>query len=209
MKLDPTVVVVLGVALAVLALILAGPGARVGAQLPLPGYGVIGLGPAGLLAAGLLVGGVIGAVLFGAASPRSGGSLEGPPPPPGPALSARGLGAISASVILALITLCDSAVRANALEPLSAGLVLVFGALALVAFVAAVDLVQRGQGVEFESRWGGLGGGLGGWRLSPVAVLIAIGLLFAIAAAAAARPPTLAKDRDVTTPPATAKQPAH
>lgn len=58
-----------------------------------------------------------------------------------------------------------------------------FGSLALLFVVLLVVTLERGGSVGFESAWGGLGSGLGGWRLSaPLVYLlgaVVAGVLFA------------------------------
>lgn len=53
-----------------------------------------------------------------------------------------------------------------------------------------VDSVRDGQWPAFESHWGGLGGGLGGWRVSPslLYLLGALGFASAVVALGAERP---------------------
>ncbi|MFO1081633.1 MAG: hypothetical protein U1E23_13520 [Reyranellaceae bacterium] len=65
----------------------------------------------------------------------------------------------------------------------SATLILLFGSVALVAGANVVALIRSGETIELQSNWGGLGGGLGGWRLSRVTALLLLGLLFTGAAA--------------------------
>lgn len=54
-----------------------------------------------------------------------------------------------------------------------------------------VDSVQDGQWPAFESHWGGLGGGLGGWRVSPSLLYLmgALGFASAVVALGAERTP--------------------
>lgn len=65
----------------------------------------------------------------------------------------------------------------------------ILGFFASLTFVFArrlLDEVQQGDTPSFESHWGGFGGGLGGWRLSPslvfLLVVLALGTLTIISA---------------------------
>jgi hypothetical protein len=60
----------------------------------------------------------------------------------------------------------------------AASVALLAGGAAAVIATRASDLLMRGDRVELESHWGGLGGGLGGWRLSPAAGLVLLALVF-------------------------------
>jgi hypothetical protein len=61
-------------------------------------------------------------------------------------------------------------------------LLALFGLAALIALGASAARMMQGGAIEVETHWGGLGGGLGGWRLSSAAGLA---VLAAISAAAA------------------------
>jgi hypothetical protein len=69
------------------------------------------------------------------------------------------------------------------------------GLILFIFIVALVRSLSRGESVSVESHWGGLGGGIAGWRLSaPLIYLLAIAFLLAISSAVAWRlfpPPTL------------------
>lgn len=60
------------------------------------------------------------------------------------------------------------------------------GALSFLVLLAA-SLAHGGR-VEVRTYWGGLGGGLGGWRLSSAAVYLMGALAFGALTAAAAHP---------------------
>lgn len=64
-------------------------------------------------------------------------------------------------------------------------------AFATAAIGAAIHAVQalEAEPFEMQSHWGGLGGGMGGWRLSRAAVLILLALGFAGAAVGACYQP--------------------
>ena len=63
------------------------------------------------------------------------------------------------------------------IRALPAALVLILGTLTLFAGQQAVVALARGETIEISSHWGGLGGGLGGWRVSPVATLLLLALI--------------------------------
>lgn len=83
-------------------------------------------------------------------------------------------GGVTGSVVLLMIL----AVRDEAVPPLTAATVLICGALTAAAAVKAFQAIARGDSVSFNSYWGGLGGGQGGWRVSPVTTLIVLSLIF-------------------------------
>jgi len=78
----------------------------------------------------------------------------------------------ASSVLLAL------AWGTGSIRPEVAALLLVFITATLLAASYALEALARGHAIEVTSHWGGLGGGLGGWRLSSPAVAILIGLAF-------------------------------
>ena len=53
-----------------------------------------------------------------------------------------------------------------------------FGAAAIVFLVFLVLTLSRGNSIELETRWGGIGGGGGGWRLSSSLSYLLAALLF-------------------------------
>jgi hypothetical protein len=59
-----------------------------------------------------------------------------------------------------------------------AALLLVLAAAALLIGLQAADQLGEGKTVEFTSHWGGLGGTAGGWRFSPVTILLLLALIF-------------------------------
>jgi len=84
---------------------------------------------------------------------------------------------------------------ASALGHISLPRALVLAAFLIAAIVAAIHAMDASarEPVELRSNWGGLGGGLGGWRLSRPAVLLLLALALAGAAVAAALPPAPAQ----------------
>ena len=63
-----------------------------------------------------------------------------------------------------------------------AALLIVAGSIALVAAAHAIRLLGQGETIELQSQWGGLGGGLGGWRITPVTSLVLLALAFGVSA---------------------------
>ena len=66
-----------------------------------------------------------------------------------------------------------------AIAPARAAAGLLLGTLALTAGIRCVERLAAGETIGFESHWGGLGGGTGGWRLFPAAALGLLALAFA------------------------------
>src|SRR5712671_4122955 len=52
-----------------------------------------------------------------------------------------------------------------------------FAGAALVAAAHAIQMLVKGDAIGLQSHWGGLGGALGGWRLSPVTSLLVLALV--------------------------------
>lgn len=71
-----------------------------------------------------------------------------------------------------------AALPEKTLSFVEAAVIIVLGAITLVAASRALSLLADGAAVELQTEWGGLGGGLGGWRLSPVVGLIFLALIF-------------------------------
>lgn len=67
-------------------------------------------------------------------------------------------------------------------NPLAAGMVALLMILASVAALRCFDSLAQGRALGFESHWGGLGGGGGGWRLLPATALALLALSFTGAA---------------------------
>ena len=90
--------------------------------------------------------------------------------------------AIGAAAMLLIV-----AVAGGKAKPVTAATLLLAGTSALLATIRALAALRRGDGVAVDSHWGGLGGALGGWRLSgPTAItLFALLLLGATVALAA------------------------
>lgn len=88
--------------------------------------------------------------------------------------------AAGATVLLAIGTVTDR------ISPLGAALVLMLGTGALMALSRALRDLAETQGVAFESHWGGLAGGMGGWRLSSASVTLLLTIILVGAVVGAA-----------------------
>ena len=75
--------------------------------------------------------------------------------------------------------------------PMHGAYLIVLLALLALSFTLFLDAIFRGGRIAVESNWGGLGGGLGGWRISsPLAfLLLSIGLFTLLTAAVSASGP--------------------
>jgi hypothetical protein len=89
-------------------------------------------------------------------------------------------------VLFCAAIMAVAAVRADQLTFGQALPVIILGGVAVIAAAAAIARFEKGDRVELESHWGGLGGGLGGWRVSAVTILSLLALVFAGAALVAA-----------------------
>lgn len=69
------------------------------------------------------------------------------------------------------------------------GAIVLFGTLALAFACCGLTLLSRNQLFAVENNWGGLGGGVGGWRVSLPVVLLLAAVFFAGATVAVTRPP--------------------
>ncbi|MFZ1010731.1 MAG: hypothetical protein WAN65_28080 [Candidatus Sulfotelmatobacter sp.] len=77
---------------------------------------------------------------------------------------------------------------ASAIPPPQTILLIVVGLLLLILIAALIHSLSRGEAVSVDSHWGGLGGGIAGWRLSaPLVYLLGIAFLLAVSSALAWR----------------------
>jgi hypothetical protein len=65
-----------------------------------------------------------------------------------------------------------AAARDDEIKFWQAMMVVLIGSPAIIAAARAIELLGQGETIEMQSQWGGLGGVLGGWRLSPVTSLV-------------------------------------
>ncbi len=112
------------------------------------------------------------------------------------------------------------AALAGKINALLAAIAILFGGAAIIVVRAAAERFTAGDRIELQSHWGGLGGGLGGWRLSPGASLALLAfILLAVAVGAltgwprdkggSAPPSTSASDKEKSkSDPPAGKQPA-
>lgn len=85
----------------------------------------------------------------------------------GKAPSTRFSDALTLALTLALLAGLLKAVAARQIPLVGATSLFVLGALTVGFAGGFAGFVRRGEWPRFETSWGGLGGGLGGWRLSP------------------------------------------
>ena len=90
--------------------------------------------------------------------------------------------ALGAGVVLGVLVLLSALL--GQISFARAALVIVFSVLAVVTGRLALERASDNT-IGVESHWGGLGGGLGGWRISPVIVRSVLALGFAGAAVSA------------------------
>jgi uncharacterized membrane protein YidH (DUF202 family) len=81
--------------------------------------------------------------------------------------------------VVALGVVLVAAAGARTVEPLRAGLMIVCGIVTLALAYATMIAIDRPDGFSFETHWGGLGGGMGGWRASRAVILFMLLLVFA------------------------------
>jgi hypothetical protein len=100
------------------------------------------------------------------------------PPPPGdaqvssdPVLFALMM-AVALSGALLIVGVAQREVR-----PLPATLVFIFGTLTLFTGYQVLRGLARGDAIEVNTHWGGLGGALGGWKLSAMATTLLFALI--------------------------------
>lgn len=90
---------------------------------------------------------------------------------------------VAAKQNTALVARADS--RATSVAAATRRDLFLFGGFAVFAAIAVqfawslASTMRRGGSVSVESNWGGFGGGLGGWRLSPALILFVASLFFA------------------------------
>jgi hypothetical protein len=120
--------------------------------------------------------------------------------------SARVRNVVLVLAVAALAVALLGGTATPALGGLQAGALLVCGTVTLVLAFAVLEQLRQNEGLSFESHWGGLGGNLGGWRLSTSVVLVLLLLVFAAATVSVALAPPAggAADRKAAAPPAAA-----
>lgn len=79
----------------------------------------------------------------------------------------------------ALVALAVWAADAGRLPAAQAVLLVVLGALAVASFGMFIHSLGGGDGVGVESHWGGIGGGVGGWRVTTPLIFLLLTIFFA------------------------------
>lgn len=80
--------------------------------------------------------------------------------------------------IIGAALLLIAAVEAEQIDAVRATLVLTLGVLTLLSAGYLLEDLARGNAIRIDSHWGGLGGSLGGWRVSQTLTLFLITLIF-------------------------------
>ncbi len=100
------------------------------------------------------------------------------PSPSPPPVSTLGTSAFSAGLCLVLLLGLLGAVRQDQVRPMEGSVIFVLGCLTVAFASGFTTTVRRGEWPRLETSWGGLGGGLGGWRISPALAWLLGALLF-------------------------------
>jgi hypothetical protein len=94
---------------------------------------------------------------------------------------------VLAAVLLTVRLMQD--VLAHVADPARSAYVLITSYLLVLSAYLFVRTMDGDERIEFQSHWGGLGGGLGGWRVSrPLVFLLTTALTFALFANAVTGP---------------------
>jgi len=99
--------------------------------------------------------------------------------------------ALSGTFAVTLVVLAGA--QSGELHAPAAALLVICGLAIILLTIHGLEAVRSNDGVGVESHWGGLGGGLSGWRISRGAVLLLL-LAFFCAAAAGLSFPSALKD---------------
>ncbi len=83
-----------------------------------------------------------------------------------------------AALCLVLFLGLIGAVRQDQIRPMEGSVIFVLGCLTVAFASGFTNTVRRGEWPRLETSWGGLGGGLGGWRISPALAWLVGALLF-------------------------------
>jgi hypothetical protein len=142
-----------------------------------------------------------------------------PPPAPGPAPAAAknpweeieralvwtipAILLITLALTFAVVTQLVHGVERADEKTLMVGASALFACVALVFLTRLIRSLEDGQQLGVESHWGGLGGGVGGWRISmPVAYFIGVAAFAALAAVAVSNYSNTRPDKPSTNGPA-------
>ena len=88
-----------------------------------------------------------------------------------------------AILFIAFLAAVGAAWNAGAIGSLNSIATIALGGLAIASFFLCVGALDSGEGIALESHWGGLGGGVGGWRLTLPLVFLLAAIFFAGATA--------------------------
>lgn len=115
--------------------------------------------------------------------------------PTSAALSNSTLAGFTFVAFAVLVALVDAGIRGKAIDAARGSFGLVLALLAMLFGGVLLSALQRGESIELENHWGGLGGGVAGWRVSPAGVMLIFLLIFTAGSVAllAPQPPVAAK----------------
>jgi hypothetical protein len=77
----------------------------------------------------------------------------------------------------AVLVILAATTGPSPMPPIRAGLVFLLGTLGVAATLRTLLLLHAGRPIQFDTNWGGLGGGMGGWRISPTAAFAALTII--------------------------------
>lgn len=87
-----------------------------------------------------------------------------------------------------LIMIASTAAAFSEISYARAAVLIVTGSSGLLMVGAAAHRLRRGDTLEVESHWGGLGGGIGGWRVSALSALAVLSVVFIVLSALVVAP---------------------
>lgn len=79
---------------------------------------------------------------------------------------------------LFVIVIAGSFFSGRLANPVQAISIILFGSLTIYFTLLTAALLSSGHALSMESHWGGLGGGMGGWRLSRLMVFFILAIFF-------------------------------
>ncbi|HYO77829.1 MAG TPA: hypothetical protein VE010_15325 [Thermoanaerobaculia bacterium] len=91
---------------------------------------------------------------------------------------------VAGTTLLLVMPNVDRTARADE-KLLAMGIAALFANIAVIFLARLIGGLDRGDSLGIESHWGGLGGGVGGWRISRVTVYLICTVTFAALAALA------------------------
>lgn len=78
-----------------------------------------------------------------------------------------------------LVLAAAAGALAKEVSYVQAVLTVLFGSAAFLAGFQTIELLRGGDAIELRNQWGGLGSGLGGWRLSAATSFLILAVVFA------------------------------